>query len=172
MRISTSGRYALRAILDLALYNDKGPVLRSDIAARQEITADYIAQLFRRLTQKGLVRSVMGPGGGYVLGRAPAQITLGDIVRASEGPIGLVACVLPGGEVVCKRYETCVTRRVWARLSRSMEQFLDSITLQDLVDEALQQGPEWTGACSPVVEAFTDSLENPPCEGPQEYVVG
>ncbi len=158
MKITTSGRYAIRAMLDLAIHDQDGPVSRNEIAERQEISADYIAQLFRRLGHHGLIRSVMGPGGGYLLGKAAEEISLKEILIAVEGPIGLVACVLPGGEIVCKRSASCVTRRVWIKLTASLEEFLASITLQDLAEQAKEEILRWSGACSPVLEAFTDSL--------------
>ncbi|NPV76026.1 MAG: RrF2 family transcriptional regulator [Anaerolineae bacterium] len=158
MKITTSGRYAIRAMVDLAIHDQNGPVSRNDIAERQEISGDYIAQLFRRLGQHGLIKSVMGPGGGYLLGKAAREITLKEILVAVEGPLGLVACVLPGGEMVCKRSASCVTRRVWIKLTASLEGFLASITLQDLAEQAKQEVAHLGGACSPVLEAFTDSL--------------
>ena len=106
MRISTRGRYALRAMVDLALHVDEGPVARCDIAKRQGISADYVAQLFRRLRAAGLVEGVRGPGGGYTLARDATTICAGDVVRAVEGGMpagrrvrdaGGLATGLPGG---------------------------------------------------------------------------
>ena len=138
MRISTRGRYALRAMVDLALHADAGPVLRQDIARRQEISADYVAQLFRRLRAVGLVEGVKGPGGGYRLARDAATISAGDVVRAVEGPLAVVRCVVPGSEPSCDRVDHCVTHLLWKRLSETMGEFLDSVTLRDLCDEAFQ----------------------------------
>ncbi|MBL7065697.1 MAG: Rrf2 family transcriptional regulator [Anaerolineae bacterium] len=138
MRISTRGRYALRAMVDLALHADEGTVLRQDIAARQEISADYVAQLFRRLRAAGLVKGVKGPGGGYRLARDAATISAGDVVRAVEGPVALVHCIVPGDEPSCNRVDRCATRLLWKRLSEAMTEFLDSVTLKDLCDEARQ----------------------------------
>ena len=95
MRISTRGRYALRAMIDLALHTEAGPVLRQDISTRQEISADYVAQLFRQLCAAGLLEGVKGPGGGYRLAREVETIRAGDVVRAVEGPVALVHCTLP-----------------------------------------------------------------------------
>jgi Rrf2 family protein len=125
-------------MVDLALHNAEGPVLRQDIAGRQEISADYVAQLFRHLTAAGLVEGVKGPGGGYLLARNAAAITAGDLVRAVEGPIAVVHCALPDGDPACDRADHCVTRLLWQRLSAVMAEFLDSVTLQDLCDEAKQ----------------------------------
>jgi len=136
MRISTRGRYALRAMVDLALHTDEGPVSRRDIAMRQGISADYVAQLFRRLRAAGLVEGVRGPGGGYTLARDATTIRVGDVVRVVEGPIGVADCVVPGGDLTCCRVEECVTRAVWQRVSQAMEQVLDEITLAELRDEA------------------------------------
>ena len=138
IRISTRGRYALRAMVDLALHADEGTVLRQDIAARQEISADYVAQLFRRLRAAGLVKGVKGPGGGYRLARDAATISAGDVVRAVEGPVALVHCIVPGDEPSCNRVDRCATRLLWKRLSEAMTEFLDSVTLKDLCDEARQ----------------------------------
>ncbi len=140
MRMSTRGRYALRAMLDVALHHDEGPVLRHDIATRQEISAEYVAQLFRRLCAVGLVKGVKGPGGGYRLARDPSTIRVGDIVRAVEGPITTVQCTTTprGSQSTCRRAEGCTTRLVWARLSEVIAQFLDAITLKELCDQAQQ----------------------------------
>jgi len=127
MRISTRGRYALRAMVDLALHTDEGLVSRRGIAARQEISADYVAQLFRRLRAAGLVEGVRGPGGGYRLARDAATIRVSDVVAD---------CVAPGGDLACRLVEECATRAVWQRVSRAVEKVLDEITLAELRDEA------------------------------------
>jgi Rrf2 family cysteine metabolism transcriptional repressor len=138
MRISTRGRYALRAMVDLALHEQEGPVLRQEIARRQEISADYVAQLFGRLQSAGLVEGVKGPGGGYRLARDVARITAGDVVQAAEGPVAVVHCTLPcpDQEAACARLDRCVTHLLWQRLSETILEFLDSVTLQDLCGEA------------------------------------
>jgi len=136
IRISTRGRYALRAMVDLTLHADEAPVSRRDIAARQKISADYVAQLFRRLRAAGLVDGVKGPGGGYRLARDAATISAGDVVRAVEGPVAVVHCTLPGDEPSCNRVDRCVAHLLWKRLSATMTEFLDSVTLRDLCDES------------------------------------
>ena len=135
IRISTRGRYALRAMVDLAIHADGEPVLRQEIAERQGISADYVAQLFRPLHKAGLVEGVKGPGGGYRLARAAAEITAGDVVQAVEGPVAVVHCALPEDDS-CNRAGKCATHLLWTRLSAVMTEFLDSVTLQDLCDEA------------------------------------
>ena len=136
MRLSTRGRYALRAMIDLALHADEGPVLRSDIAERQEVSADYIEQLFVKLRRAGLIESVRGPGGGYILAKSADQIRAGDIIRTVEGPIALVHCVAPQQEDACHRVDSCVTHLLWKRLSDKVAEVLDSVTLTDLCDQA------------------------------------
>ena len=131
MQLSTKGRYAVRAMLDLALHAGEVPVSRAEIARRQGISADYIAQLFRKLEQAGLVQGVKGPGGGYVLGRDPTNIHIGDIVRAAEGPIALVDCVEAGG-AACARAKQCAARQLWQEVSQVVAQTLDDVTLKDL----------------------------------------
>ncbi len=143
IRISTRGRYAVRAMLDLAQHGDNGPVPRQEIAARQEVSADYVTQLFRQLQAAGLVDGIKGPGGGYRLARDAARITVGDLIRVVEGPIALVQCVLPdaGPEPPCHRIDGCVTHLLWVQLSKSLSDMLDSVTLQDLADQSQRLFP-------------------------------
>jgi Rrf2 family protein len=136
MQISTKGRYALRAMIDLGLHIDQGPVLRKNIAERQEISLHYIAQLFVDLRKAGFIESVKGPGGGYVLAQDADKITAGDIIRAVEGPIAVVQCVGPNPEDVCHRMDGCAAYLLWKRLSETIEEVLDSVTLKDLCDQA------------------------------------
>ncbi len=138
MRISTRGRYALRAMVDLAQHGDHGPVSRQDIAERQEISADYVAQLFRHLQTAGLAEGVKGPGGGYRLARDAAVIRAGDVVRAVEGPVAVVHCILPCPDEgpSCNRVDRCVTHLLWRKVSEAVTDILDSVTLKDLADQA------------------------------------
>jgi Rrf2 family cysteine metabolism transcriptional repressor len=138
IRISTRGRYALRAMLDVAQHSGSGPVPRQDIAARQEISADYVAQLFKQLQAAGLVEGVKGPGGGYRQARQSAKITTAEVVEAVEGPVALVDCVLPASHEVpaCDRVDRCVTHLLWKQLSETVMEMLHSVTLQDLADQA------------------------------------
>lgn len=142
MRISTRGRYALRAMVDLAQHGDYGPVSRQEISERQEISADYLAQLFTHLQSAGLVEGVKGPGGGYRLIQDSSLIRAGDVVRAVEGPIAVVQCTLPCPDEgpVCSRVDRCVTHLLWKRVSDAVTEVLDSVTLKDLADEAEQLG--------------------------------
>jgi Rrf2 family iron-sulfur cluster assembly transcriptional regulator len=136
MRVSTMGRYALRAMVDLAQRQDEGPVLRKDIVARQEISSAYLAHLFGKLRQAGLIQSVMGPGGGYLLGRSAAAISAGDVLRAVDEVLEPVFCVEPEPEVVCPRTQFCATHLLWERLGRHIIDLLDSVTLAELGEQS------------------------------------
>ena len=142
IRVPTQGRYALRAMIDIGLHQDRGPVLRQDIARRQEISANYVAQIFRRLTSAKLLVGIKGPGGGYKLAKPCEEIRASDILQAIEGPIALVHCVMNEDDTKpCTRSMHCATHLLWARLSRTMEEYLDSVTLKDLMDESLELDP-------------------------------
>jgi Rrf2 family transcriptional regulator, cysteine metabolism repressor len=144
IRISTRGRYALRAMLDVAQHSGDGPVPRQDIAERQDISADYVAQLFRQLQAAGLAEGVKGPGGGYRLAHEATRITVGEVIEAVEGPVAIVDCVLPipEEEPACDRVDRCVTHLLWKQLSASIMDTLHSVTLQDLADQAEQLAGE------------------------------
>lgn len=122
-------------MVDVGLYQEQGSVQRQDIARRQEISANYAAQILRQLTAADLLSSIKGPGGGYALAKPSEKISAGDIVRAIEGPFALVHCVLEDDVTPCDRAGTCVTHRLWTRLSHTMEEYLDSVTLEDLINE-------------------------------------
>jgi len=136
MKLSTRGRYGLRAMLDLALDAEKGPKTIHAIAKRQEISERYLEQLLIPLKQSGLVKSVRGSQGGYILGRAPEEISVGDIIRVLEGPLSPVDCVSEQNPDDCKRADICVTRTVWTKVRDCIAEVLDSYSLQDLVNEA------------------------------------
>jgi Rrf2 family iron-sulfur cluster assembly transcriptional regulator len=123
-------------MVDLARHSDGEPVARCHIAERQEISADYVAQLFQMLQDAGLVEGVKGPGGGYLLALDAGEIRARDVIEAVEGPVALVHCVEPDGEASCNRVGHCVTHLLWKRLSVAMRELLDATTLQDLADEA------------------------------------
>ena len=138
MRISTRGQYGLRAMCFLAMNNSRAPTPLRDISEREGISMQYLEQLFRVLREAGLVESVRGAKGGYLLARDPSEISVGDVVRAVEGPIAPVECVDAGedGEC-CERQHSCLTRQAWLRLRDSMVETLDSITLSELCSPAL-----------------------------------
>lgn len=138
MKLSTKSTYGLRAMVNIALSYDEGSIAIRDIAKREEISVSYLEQILNRLKRAGLVAGMRGAMGGYVLSRKPNRITVSDIVKALEGDISPVSCVMPEGmsAVGCKRSKGCVTRAVWARLARAIYGCLDSITLADLCDDA------------------------------------
>jgi len=123
---------------DLALNYGNEPIPLKSVAQRQGISEYYLEQLMSILKKAGLVRSVRGVYGGYTLAHNPSEITVGDILRALEGPIGLVDCVLERDAVKCLKYENCITRIVWERISESIIKTIDSITLLDMCNEAIK----------------------------------
>lgn len=131
MRISTKGRYALRLMLDLALAENQVVRLK-DVAARQEISLKYLEQIISVLQKCGYVKSMRGPGGGYMLAKRPEQYTVGMILRQIEGSLAPVAC-LDGEENDCVRQESCVTLRLWKMLYEAINGVVNQVTLADLV---------------------------------------
>ncbi len=132
MKLSTKSQYGVRAMFDLALHSGEGPVSISHISEREEISVSYLEQLLNKLKRVGLVKSVRGAKGGYVLSMDARKIKIGDIVRSLEGDLSLVFCVDEDRARSCHRLDRCVTRLVWKRLSQSLDKTLDSITLEDL----------------------------------------
>lgn len=130
MKLSTKARYALRAMLELALREGAGPVQLNQVAKAQEISPKYLEQIAMPLRNAGLLRSERGPAGGYELARPAASISALDIVRAVEGPINLLDCV--GETSVCDRSDSCAAREMWKRVSVAINEILDSTTLADL----------------------------------------
>ena len=137
MRLSTKGRYGVRAMFDLALRYGQGPTPLKDVSRRQEISINYLEQLFARLRRKGLVEGARGPRGGFSLARKPGRIKIGDVIRAIEGPISLVSCGDPEEKKEeCHRIDTCITHLLWKRTSKKLAETLDAVTLEDLCEEA------------------------------------
>ncbi len=136
MKLSTKGRYGLRALLDLALHNEEEAVSLQSIAERQNISMGYLEQLMRMLKREGLVSSVRGAGGGYHLAKPAAEISVGDILRALEGNLDAVTC--PGNQENggCQGADLCVTRFVWQRINDSITQAVDTMMLKQLVEES------------------------------------
>lgn len=133
MKISTRGRYALRAMVDIASNYRDEPVVLSEVARRQEISEQYLEHLTRPLKVAGLVRSVRGAKGGFVLARPASMIKVGEIIRAVEGSMALVECVDSPNQ--CHRASSCPTRGVWVRATEAAQQVFDSITLETLIGE-------------------------------------
>ena len=136
MKLSTRGRYGVRALLELAMGYKGGPIPINKLAERQEISAKYLEQLLIPLKAAGLVNSVRGARGGYVLARDPGQITLYDIVSVLEGPVVIVDCVEDPD--FCDRVGGCVVHLLWDEMSSLMRNFLVSISLADLVKRSQQ----------------------------------
>ena len=134
MKLSTKGRYGLRALIDLALYSENETVSIQSIARRQNISDSYLEQLMRKLRSAGLIVSVRGAQGGYKLARPANEISVGDVLRAREGSLEAVTC---GGEDnSCQGADLCVTKFVWERINSSIRDTVDSIKLSQLVEES------------------------------------
>lgn len=131
MRLTTKGRYAVTAMLDLSLHAQQGPVSLADISGRQEISLSYLEQLFAKLRRSGLVSSVRGPGGGYRLSRSQEDIYVAEIVDAVNETVDATNC---GGGADCQDGETCLTHYLWCDLSRQIHEFLSAISLASLVE--------------------------------------
>lgn len=132
MKLTSKGRYAVTAVLDIALNADGGPVSLADISERQHISLSYLEQLFAKLRKDGLVKSVCGPGGGYQLGLPSEQISVGMIIAAVNENIHVTKCL---GRENCKNGVECLTHELWEDLSLRIESFLNEITLAELVNK-------------------------------------
>ena len=135
MKLSTKGRYGLRALIDLAVYSGQEAVSIQSIAKRQNISDRYLEQLMGKLRRAGLVVSIRGAGGGYRLARPAGEISVGEVLRALEGNLDAVTC--PGTEEGpgCEDADLCVTRYVWKRINDSITQAVDTIMIEQLVEE-------------------------------------
>ena len=138
MRLTTKGRFAVTAMIDLGLRQAGGPVTLAAISQRQQISLSYLEQLFGKLRRNELVESTRGPGGGYTLARRAADITVADIITSVDEPIDATHC---GGKENCQTDGSrCMTHDLWSSLNLRMVEFLNSVTLQKLVDEQLAKG--------------------------------
>ena len=139
MRLTTKGRFAVTAMIDLALREHTGPVALAAISARQQISLSYLEQLFGKLRRQQLVESTRGPGGGYSLGRKADEITVADIILAVDEPLDATGCA---GKENCMGDDTgrCMTHDLWATLNSKMIEFLSSVSLRKLVNEQLAKG--------------------------------
>jgi Rrf2 family cysteine metabolism transcriptional repressor len=133
MKLSTRGRYGIHAMYDLALSFDGGPQPLKAIAERQSVPEAYLEQLMAPLRREGLIKSVRGSQGGYLLARAPCEITIGQVLRTLEGDLAILECLIE--EDACDRVEACPTRKVWKRVRDGLNSLVDGITLQDMLDE-------------------------------------
>lgn len=150
MKLSTKGRYGLRAMIDLARYSEQEPVSISSIAARQDISERYLEQLVGLLKRAGLVRSIRGATGGYVLTRSTGEISVGDVLRALEGSLEPVKCAAFYSEEGCTASDGCVTKYVWQKINESINETVDHMMLDELVMESRKMNPQ-------------GELENPRC---------
>lgn len=133
MKMSTKARYGLRALVDLARNSQTGPVSISSIAERQKISENYLEQLIAKLRKADIVKSVRGSQGGYVLSREPEKITVGEVLRTLEGDLSPVECPLINEEIDCNDEDGCVTKYVWKKVSDSINDTVDKITIGELL---------------------------------------
>ena len=141
MKVSTKSRYGVAAMVDIAQQFGKGPVALRSVAQRQQVSEHYLEQLMSHLRNAGFVRSVRGAQGGYMLAKDPTTITVGDIVRAMEGPIAPVDCLLAEkgrDNPYCDKTNACIRRNIWLKMGESITEALDSISLASLCAEAQQ----------------------------------
>lgn len=144
MRLSTKSRYGLRALFDMAYHAGTLPAQIKDISRRQNISPRYLEQIFQDLKKAGLLRSRRGPQGGYFLARKPQEITVMDIIHATEGEMALVDCVKNGkkSKKGCEFENQCITQQVWAEASRKLNEYLGTVTIKDLCDRGREMGLE------------------------------
>ena len=136
MRLTTKGRFAVTAMIDLALRQHDGPVALAGISDRQRISLSYLEQLFAKLRRHGLVDSVRGPGGGYCMARATDQVSVAQIISAVDEALDATQC---GGRENCHEDQRCMTHELWASLNRKMHDYLNSVSVADLVAQQRQQ---------------------------------
>lgn len=136
LRLSTKGQYGVRAMFEIAKGYPDAPTTIKEISLRQAVTVPYLEQILNTLRHAGLVTSVKGPGGGYLLSAGPEKINVGSILKAIEGPVALTSCLDP--DEGCSRVEGCVTHLLWRSLGEKIEAFLATVTLRDLLNEEQQ----------------------------------
>jgi len=140
VKITTRGRYAVMALVSLAEFSRGNPVTIQALARQESIPESYLQQLFLRLRKKNLVKSVRGPGGGFILSRHPSEITVGEIIRTAEGKQAHVGCRQSGRQ--CSMINKCRTQGMWDALEGKIDEFLDSISLEDLFDRGSEPARE------------------------------
>ena len=138
MKLSTKGRYGVKAMVDLAIHYSEEPVSIKNISERQNISECYLEQLFSPLRKAELIKSVRGAQGGYVLSREPEKITVADIMEVLEGPIEISNCL---EEESCNNIDNCATRLLWARIKESMDAVMKTTTLKDIVEDYKNMNP-------------------------------
>jgi Rrf2 family protein len=131
LRLSTKGQYGVRAMYEIARGYPEAPVTIKEISERQDVSVAYLEQILNRLRKAGLIRSIKGPGGGYILNKSPENISIASILNELEGPVALTSCLDP--EEGCVRVDSCVTHLLWKALGEQVEAFLKTITLKNLI---------------------------------------
>ena len=140
MKISTKSRYGLRLLIDLGLHKDEGYIPLKTIATRQQISDKYLEQIISALSKASIVKSTRGAQGGYMLAKDAKDISVGDILRTLEGSFTLVECAQPYEQ--CSRSAECAAHSVWYRMQRALEQVADETSLEELIEESIQNGGE------------------------------
>ena len=166
MRLTTKGRFAVTAMIDLALRGQDGPVTRAGISERQKISLSYLEQLFGKLRRHKLVESVRGPGGGYCMAKPLDQVSVADIIRAVDEPLDATQC---GGRENCHGEHRCMTHDLWTTLNTKMYEYLSSVFLADLVSQqqarlAEAEGAEAAGVAGGVASISAASLHRTPAK--------
>ncbi len=161
MLVTTAGRYALRALFDLAIHSSGKPIRIKDISARQKISNRYLEQIFSKLFRAGLIKGRRGPSGGYVLAKEAHDITVADVVTAAEGSLqpAALTCATPEGDTPngCELFEDCMCRHVWNETRKVLFDYLNSITLADLCTRAGKKENFSREACPGGQQAIGDS---------------
>lgn len=139
MRLTTKGRFAVTAMIDLGMRQHRGPVTLAGISERQKISLSYLEQLFGRLRRQGIVDSVRGPGGGYTMARPLTEVSVADIIRAVDEPIDATQC---GGLGNCHDDHECMTHELWTKLNEHIYRYLEGVTLASLVEAQLKKQAE------------------------------
>ncbi len=137
LKLSTKGQYGVRAMFELAKNYDQGPLTIKEIANRQDVSVAYLEQLLNKLRRSKLIKSQKGPGGGYAINKKPEEISVGMILNSLEGPVAITQCLDPTAKG-CKRVDGCVARLLWKSLGEKIEDFLDTINLDDLLKEEIK----------------------------------
>ncbi len=133
LRLSTKSQYGVRAMFEIASGYNTGPVTIKEISEKQSVSVAYLEQILNTLRKAGIIKSVRGPGGGYVLNSAPDNVSIGAILRELDGPVAITSCLDP--KEGCMRIDGCVTHLLWKSLGEKIEAFLDNMTLHDLIED-------------------------------------
>ena len=149
LRLSTKGQYGVRAMFEIARGYPSRPITIKEISERQDVSVPYLEQILNKLRRSGLIRSVRGPGGGYLLAKKPVDISIAAILNELEGPVAITSCLNP--EEGCARVEGCVTHLLWKSLGANIEAFLETITLNDLLEREPLLKPSRAGRESAAV---------------------